>query len=146
MECTSCGAEVDEQKFFCPECKEPLKDEGDILPARGEGEPPGAGRAAAPYEPAAVEETPAETAKTAPWSIASHRLFSRSLLLRIAITVAILLVLILGLVLMASLKNRSDEKTPRLPLQPEELSRRVPSYRSSVKARTATTTAKIITP
>ncbi|MFH1151012.1 MAG: hypothetical protein V1748_11120 [Actinomycetota bacterium] len=144
MECPSCGTGVDEEKFFCPECKEPIRDEGDILPARGEGEPPGAGRVA-PYEPAAAEETPAETAKRAPWSLASHRLFSRSLLLRIAITVAILLILILGLVLMASLKNRSDEKTPRLPLQ-EELSRRVPAYRSRVKASTAITTAKIITP
>ncbi len=144
MICSSCGANADEEKFFCPACKEPLKGDEDILPMHRDGEVQARHRAAAPCEPAAGEEKPATTARRAPWSLASHRLFSRSLALRVAITLVLLALLVLGLLLVASLKDRSGEKTPRLPLDREELCRR-PFY-SSVKARTAITTAKIITP
>lgn len=142
MKCPGCGATVDEERYFCPACREPLKGDGDILPMRRDGEAQAASRAA-PIEPPA-DENPAEAARKAPWSRASHRLFSRSLVLRVGITILLLALLVLGLLLVASLRSGPDEKTPRLPLEREELCRR-PSYRR-VKASAATTTAKIITP
>jgi len=40
MECSNCGAAVDSNKLFCPECKSPMHLSDAILPIREDGPPP----------------------------------------------------------------------------------------------------------